>query len=98
MVETGDKTGSQAAPTGKEVIHTQGYAAMMNAIQKSEGIIYDSEDEEEFSDEEGELSLEHKQRILAAVAGAVRNQGFDLNDIEDHEELMRQIYEENLFY
>lgn len=35
---------------------------------------------------------------MEAVAGAARNQGLDMEDMEDSEAIMRQIYEENLYF
>ena len=96
MVETGDKK-SQEPPSAEELAQAERYEAMMAAVAKAEDEDYDLEDEEDLHDNEAAMELANQRKLLAAVAQQARQyQGLDLDEMEDHEEIMRQIYEENL--
>ena len=92
--ETGDKS-TLKPPTAEELARAEHYAAMMAAVAGDDDD-YDLEDAE-YGEEDGTNNLEKQRRIMAAVASAA-NQGLDLDDIEDSEEIMRQIYEESLYF
>ena len=70
---------------------------MMAAVAKADDDEdYDIEDDD-LNDDDSNFELAKQRKLLAAVASQARQfQGVDLDDIEDHEEMMRQIYEENL--
>ena len=70
---------------------------MMAAVARDDDE-YDLEDDEKYAEEDSQNELEKQRRILAAVANAARNQGLDLDDMEDSEDIMRRIYEENLYF
>ena len=95
-----EKTGAENKSTIKppnaeeELARAEQYAAMMAAVAREE---YDNEDAEFMESYEDE-ELEKQRRILAAMATAARKQGLGLEDLEESEEIMRQIYEENLYF
>lgn len=57
------------------------------------------DDDDLSNDEESSMELEKQRKLLAAVAQQARQyQGLDFDEIEDHDEIMRQIYRENLLF
>ena len=69
---------------------------MLAAAAKDEDEDYDFEDED-LDGEDASIELLKQRRLLAEVAQQARQYpGLDFDEIEDHEEIMRQIYEENL--
>lgn len=65
---------------------------MMAAVAREE---YDLEDAEYMEALEDDDLDEKQRRILAAMASA---QGLGLEELQESEEIMRQIYEENLLF
>ena len=69
------------------------YEAMLAAVTRNDEEDLDFEDDEEVDSAE----LAKQRQLLAAVAmQARRYQKLDIDEIEDPDEIMRQIYEENL--
>jgi hypothetical protein len=97
MVEAGEKN-SQEPPTASELREAERLEAIMAAVAKEDADDYDLEYDDELTEEEMRMLAHEKQRrLLAAVAQQARQyHGLDLDEIEDHDEIMRQIYEENL--
>ena len=73
------------------------YEAMMVAVAKDDDDDYDLEDDD-LDPDEISMELAQQRKLLAAVAQQAQHYrgGLDFEGIEDHDELMRQIYEENL--
>lgn len=93
MVEAREKN-SQEPPSAEELAQAERYEAMMAAVAKEgdedDEEDYDLEDDELLHDEESSLELAKQRKLLAAVASQARQfQGVDLDEIEDHEEMMR---------
>ena len=92
MVEAREKN-SQEPPSAEELAQAERYEAMMAAVAKDgdeDEEDYDLEDDELLHDEESSLELAKQRKLLAAVASQARQfQGVDLDEIEDHEEMMR---------
>lgn len=92
MVEAREKN-SQEPPSAEELAQAERYEAMMAAVAKDDDEDeedYDLEDDELLHDEESSLELAKQRKLLAAVASQARQfHGIDLDEIEDHEEMMR---------
>ncbi len=90
MVEASEKK-SQEPPSAEELAQAERYEAMMAAVAKDD----DEEDDYDFEDDSGHadgssLELAMQRKLLAAVASQARQfSGVDMNEIEDHEEMMR---------
>ena len=67
----------------------------MSEVRASEGDYDDGNDD----NEESSMELAKQRKLLKAVAQQARQyQGLDFDEIEDHDEIMRQIYRENLLF
>jgi len=96
MVEAGEKK-TQKPYSAEELAQAERYEAMLAAAAKDDDDDYDFEDDD-LDDEEASMELSKQRMLLAEVAQQAARQypGLDFDEIEDHEEIMRQIYEENL--
>ena len=96
MVEAGENN-SQKPPSASELQEAERLVAMMDAVAKDDEDDYDLEDDDELNDadEDDQIAHEKQRRLLAAALAqqARQYQGMDPDEIEDHEELMRQIYQ-----
>jgi len=71
---------------------------MLEAAAKDDDEDYDYEDDD-LDVEEASMELSKQRKLLSEVARqAGHYPGLDFDEIEDHEEIMRQIYEENLHF
>ena len=73
----------------------------MAAVAKDDDDDYDlEEDDNGLLDAESSAQLAKQRKLLATVAKQVQqnNQAIDFDDMEDHDEIMRQIYQENLLF
>ena len=92
MVDAGDKK-SQKPTSAEDLAQAERYEAMLAAVTRNDEEDLDFEDDEEVDSAE----LAKQRQLLAAVAmQARRYQKLDIDEIEDPDEIMRQIYEENL--
>ena len=95
MVEAGEKK-AQKPPSAEELAQAERYEAMLAAAAKDDDEDYDYEDDD-LDVEEASMELSKQRKLLAEVTRQARQYpGLDFDEIEDHEEIMRQIYEENL--
>ena len=96
MVEADEKK-SQKPPTADELAQAEHYEAMMDAVARDDDEDYDLEDDMLDPDEDHALELAKQRKLLAAVAQqAKKYQGLDFDEMDDSDELMRQMYEEHL--
>lgn len=76
----------------------------MAAVAKDDDDDYDLEDDDnDLLDAESSAELAKQRKLLASVAQQVSSQqqhvqGIDFDEMEDHDEIMRQIYQENLLF
>ena len=72
----------------------------MAAVAGNDEEDYDIEledDDQVLADEDREAEMIKQRKLLAAVAQQARKyQGLEMDEIEDPDEIMRQIYEENI--
>lgn len=72
---------------------------MLAAAAKDDDEDYDFEDDDLDGEDASIEMLKQRRRLLAEVAQQARQYpGLDFDEIEDSDEIMRQIYEENLRY
>ena len=68
----------------------------MAAVAKDNDSDYDLEDDHDLHQNAQGLEMDQQRKLLSAAAKQQQFQGIDFEEMEDHEEIMRQIYEENL--